>query len=486
MDTISEMLGSMSKAELKEFQLFLHSGKQDKLLELLDLLNTGEKTEPENNQNAFKQLRFRLGRKLEDFISNQISESNADYVQILRLIFIAQFFFERKNETVAWKYLLKAEEEALSSEQFSLLDRIYYFQLEYAHLRPVRGNADLIEKWENNRQRSKMEDDLNAALSSIRSVIRTELAEGRKPDIEQITTQIYKRFNISHIGQSSVRYQTKLGIMLFELMEPQGQHLSCAEHLKSIFNELERSPHYEKRYPQERKDLIVRIAECLVKGFSFRECEEFLDMLDVLLPDTKANYALYLKSKFIRYICYSSTERLKEAEDILTALEKDQNRPSGKEINFYFFRVLHANWTSLHFIYKDYKQVLKHLNILLEKEKEIKTTWGTTAVVYIYFIELMARIELGENRQSKELRYLDSRLKSIERRFRDFFGDKQNKTARHFLSLIRNLIADPNYLSSKVGRAEAENYVNLPLVEIYKGDTINTRKWVKELLERGA
>lgn len=474
----------MSKSEIKDFQLFLQSGKQHKLMVLLDELCEGALTETIGNQNAQKQLRFRLGRKLEDFIGNQLSDSHADYFQLLRLIFIAQFFFERKNESVAWKYLLKAEEEAVALEQFSLLDRIYYFQLEHAHLRQARSNADLIEKWENNRHRSNMEDDLNAALSTIRSTIRIELGEGRKPDIEKITTDIYKRFNINQLGQSSINYQTKFGIMLFELMEPQGQHLSCADHLKGIFYELEKLPHYVKRYSRQRKDLLVRIAECLVKGFSFNECEEFLDALDEMLQDDKSNYALHLKSRFIRYICYSSTDRMPEAGEILSALEKDENRPVGKEINFYFFRVLHANWTSYHFILKDFKQVLKHLNILLEKEKEIKTGWGTTAVVYIYFIELMARIELGEHRQGKGINYLDSRLKSIERRFKEFFADTQNKSARHFLSLLRNLIAAPDYLQTDAGMAEAESYVNLPLVDIYKGDTINTRNWVKGLLER--
>ena len=138
----------------------------------------------------------------------------------------------------------------------------------------------------------------------------------------------------------------------------------------------------------------------------------------------------------------------------------------------------------MYFFLKDYKQAIKHLNILLEKEKEIKTGWGTTAVVYIYFIELMARIELEENKQSKGLSYLESRLKSVERRFKDFFADQQNGTARHFLRILRNIILDPGYLTTPAGRVEAENYVNLPLMDIYKGDTINTRNWVKGLLER--
>lgn len=496
MDFLQEIVDSFSSIEQKTVRKHIAENSFPAIKKLLDfhvdspevvtikdasvhLFGVADK----NALNRTHQLRFQLISDLEHFIQSSFIQQNS-LVSIENTLLTAEYFFERKQHNLGWKYLTKAEKQAQESDRYNLLDRIYYKQLEQAHLRPQASNSDLLQKWESNKKLAKLDEALNTTLSNIRSRIRVDHEAGKVVDIEAITNEIFQQQQLHEGEIQSAPFQAKLAQVLFELAELKKDYNACAEILIKNYTRLEKDKKFDKKFELEKAVYLEQISESLVKSFRFQECEHYLELLHQQLKLTKSPYVKFLKSRFILFICLVCTRKLEESGTLLRKLELEYKNPKNKEVDQYYYRCLHSNWMSYHLFKGDYKNGLQHILYNLKLEKKHMALSGVLFVILLNLNEIMIRIDLNEHLKHLSMENLNYKLRSIERRFKSILEDPRHRSLKDLIALLRQIIINPDHLKGAKGLQEFKDMSANWQSDHFKSEILPVRNWFQHKLDR--
>jgi hypothetical protein len=207
MDLLNQIIDSMKKEECRHFKLYAsrsHAGEKRKDILLFDYIKKKGQAFDEDeirvqlygpaNKNAFYRLKHRLLEELNK--SLWLQHFNQDELTFsLYLFSLAKLHFDHDRFEVSFHYLKRAEREAISSENFEILDLIYgqFIRLSYAH--PSVNPENYIQLRKQNRE--KLEalnsmDDLVAAITyRIKVSSNHNLKDHRLLDLLQKTVDEY-------------------------------------------------------------------------------------------------------------------------------------------------------------------------------------------------------------------------------------------------------------------------------------------------------
>ena len=182
MDHLVETIAILTDEERREFRAFIQrrrSKKERKDLELFDILASQDELKPREIAgklygkpmlNAYHTLRKRLVKELLDFtMLKSMDEDNTSYSTLLGMLAMARRLIDKNRADIARRYLDKAEQLALQTETFDLLDNIYNLKIRYAHELDM-DVTQIIRSAQKYREEAEVEEKVKAK-SQVRQFV---------------------------------------------------------------------------------------------------------------------------------------------------------------------------------------------------------------------------------------------------------------------------------------------------------------------------
>ena len=141
MNTLQEIILSMSKEELRFFKLYAsrtNSNKTRKDILLFDQIKKTDQFSESNfqqkhydqNKNAFYRLKNRLLEDINKSLTLQYLDEEAD-LSLMKNIILSRIFHTKGKHIIALDYLKKAEKKAAQIEAYEILNIIYFISFHH-------------------------------------------------------------------------------------------------------------------------------------------------------------------------------------------------------------------------------------------------------------------------------------------------------------------------------------------------------------------
>lgn len=463
MDLIQEMIHVFSPEEKKDFRLFLQryqKKKPDKMQELFQILaeeNFSSRTTilkkiypKDENLVAYHATRKRLIRQLSEYIFLQQKKQDSSHEgHTESLLFVAKYLFDRNAEAAGWNFLLQAEELALKSELYLLLNNIYSYQIEKSLSEFAPSLQEILDKKQHALERALEEDRANTAHQVIRHKLMEARTNGTEIKMEKMIGQVLKEYNLTGIlterprllyNLISIFRSAVLASKSFYTFEPYIIQQFLAANKKGVFNR------YNHRY---KVHLLYMITHVLYRNKKFKEAEHYLEQLYQSIHEYQnSQYPIFypryclLKSAILNY-----TGRYKEAIELLKKISGEKNFTSDKinTLNVYL------NLSTYYFQQEQYHSSITVFRNVQHSDVWLAKIMGKEWVLKKDLIECINQFELGHTD------LVEARIKSIRKNFRDLFEQPVYKRVQVFLSLVEQLNEQPQVASTKAFRDRVEN-----------------------------
>ncbi len=187
MDNLAEIIQTLTPEDHKAFGVFINrnkSKKKRKDLDLYHILQENSSLKPDiiierlypnaNNKVAYHAVRKRLLKHLMDFLVFKRLETDTTAAStIMGLLSLSRYLFEHQNSRLAWKHLHRAEELAISNEQFDLLNSVYNLMIEYANTKYADELSVTLKNGSKTRQISTKKNVSILLSASFKKIRRT-------------------------------------------------------------------------------------------------------------------------------------------------------------------------------------------------------------------------------------------------------------------------------------------------------------------------
>lgn len=455
MDLICEIIDTLSHEERKEFRSFLsryRNRKERKDEELFAALSKPGKVRREEiihklyrgaqNLNAYHATRKRLLRQLMEFI--QLKKRRGENVSegyIENLVSMSGYMFEEAKPEAAWSLLRQAEELALKSESYRILNNIYSIQVEHSqseHAPDLRQVLDNKKKY----QRLALEDDqANTAYHLIRYELNRSLSTGDSIDISKIIKTVLQEYNLTEIAAERPRVMYNIIAITRSAVLAGKEFFRFEPYIIERYKEMESKGVFNKYNHFYKLSLLYMIAHVLYRNKKFKESEEHLGIMHQnMLEYNKSHFVLF----FTRYhlllaAVYNYSGRNKQAIELL-----EKHMSSGKvrldksqELNMYL------NLSTYYFQKDEFKRSVRIFQNVQHSDKWLTKIMGFEWVLKKNIIECINQFELGNSD------LVEQRLDLIAKNFGAYFQRDQYKRVKPFLALVRKLNDDPSIASSR-------------------------------------
>ena len=476
MDTLKEIIATLSKEDKKEFRIFIkrqknrESRKDIVLFELLqkDSMNKIDilhKLYPDNNKNAYHSLRKRLIKHLTEFItlkSNHEDPTNTGAV--LNLLSLAKYLFRKKQNIAGWKYLNKAEDIAKNSNDYQLLNTIYYFQIEQSDTEYAPPLRTIIKKKKENFILAYADDRANTANYLIKFRLNEARNSGIDFDIDKIVHNVLEENKLT----DEVKVQPKLMYNILSIIRShiiaKREFIFFEKYLLKSYKILVSKKSFEQSNPIYKIHFLYMISHVFYRNGKFRDADIYLDLLyENILAYNKIYYELFYP-QYILLMCnntaYSGSPQkaIRMLEDNLTAkelkLEKVQHIFAHLNLSAYYCQV------------NNFSNAIKTLSKIQRTDNWLIKNVGPAHSLKMRILELALHFEV----ENYDL--VDSKLKSLEKAYKDFLERNIFSREKSLIKIIKKLNKNPMAMKDSEVVNEIRSYIDsqpLPLDDLQSG-----------------
>lgn len=448
MNSIYEVIDIMSNDDKKAFIAYLknknrrknvHNIDFFKLLETDDINLLKEKYKTNKSADAYHALRKRIYDSLIEFMANRTFELtvSAEH-EVLRLLVVGRAFLEHKLYKTAFKCLAKAEEKALSLEQFSLLNEIYHTQIQYAHIIGSLPLDNVIEKFKVNRQKLYDEEQLNLGYAILRKELIAIYHTGKIVDLKDLIESTVKSLNISFDEVFTFK-------SLYQILFIANEYASIHNDFSLITAFADKSlPFIQHKQKLTDKHLYYHIHILnLIANIYFRNRNFAMssNYLEQMLAQMKAQNKKYYKRFYMRWSLLSALNLHYTNNPIAakTIIQKALKQKHGDvtDINDLLlcmaaFELQQGNKTAL-----TYFRQFTHTNGWYEKRM------GMDWAIKKGLIEIIVYAEFDH----QELAL--SRLKGFKRRYKKYLVDVKEENVITYVELTERFILDTDIIKTE-------------------------------------
>lgn len=214
MDFLETVLTGMKEQEVREFRYFLNRHPQGaspepgtfrRDLALVELIRKNGENEKEHDwasqiygtkdRNAYHQLRNRLRKSLEEFLFFENSRRGNEY-EIRKYIEIARYLIQKNEWVQAMQSIEKAENLALTDNNFAELSALYNLLIQYSTRIPGISLHELMEKRKLNQVKLDQKYHYLFVVSQIRDMLETGEKLKSHIDIDYAVNRIMQQHHI--------------------------------------------------------------------------------------------------------------------------------------------------------------------------------------------------------------------------------------------------------------------------------------------------
>ncbi len=464
MDILNEIIGNLTKEEIRYFKLYasrIQKGADRKDLALFNTIRKeGESYEEEkafqmlyggSDKNPFYRLKNRLLQELTKSITIQHFDDD-DSIAILHLLALYRFYFDRNVTKAARYFLKKAENKAIVLESYELLDIIYGEYIRLSHeLVSINPESFIQKRKENHRQIMHLReiDDILAAVS-YRLKITQNFTSGDNPVISLLEKTV-NDFSLDPDLRKSSKLRFKIYHAVSQLLLQRRDYRSLEEYLLSVYREFTREKLFTRANHDTKLQLLTYLVNTLFKNNKFKQSLQYAEKLKEAMEE----YGRFLFDKYVFFYYntlgnnYSGLDQYDKAMEVL---EEFKNSDKVR-LNPFYEIFVYLNLAVYSFDQKKYHQAIKHLNKLYLLDSYKKT--DLTLRFKIAIAELIIRYEL------KDYDLLEYRIEQVRKDFREFLSMKEQQREKEFINLIRLLAVTGNIQNDKTLKARYKHFGTL-------------------------
>ena len=479
MNTLQEIILSMSKEELRFFKLYAsrtNSNKTRKDILLFDQIKKTDQFSESNfqqkhydqNKNAFYRLKNRLLEDINKSLTLQYLDEEAD-LSLMKNIILSRIFHTKGKHIIALDYLKKAEKKAAQIEAYEILNIIYFEIIKLSHDIPNIDVVNYIQKRkENNSARNKIQeiDDILAAV--MYRLKKAQNFSGKKAPIINLLEKTVADFSQDKNIISSPKLRIKMFQAVSRILIQRHDFVALEEYLNHTFSEFTRDNLFNKQTHENKLRLLTFLINALFKNGKIEESLQKTQMLFEAINE----YDGFLHDKFLFYyynslvINYSKTDKTKAIEILLKAKEEKIIKES--DYNYFF---VCSNLALLYFDKKKFKPSIKHLSRIILHKKFYD--FALSFQLKIVSAELIIRYEI------KDFDYLEQRMNQVKKEFKAILCLEEFTREQLLISIIGKLMFTNNISQNKSLKLDIDKLLNSTTSrQAEETDIINYNAWL--------
>lgn len=460
MDELREIIHTFEKEEQKDFKTFINRLKkkqQRKDLDLFELLL--EKKEykreeilqilyPEDkNLEAYHATRKRLIKQVTEFVYvKRIKEDSTSVSQILGLISLSNYLFEKKRTRTAWSYLKKAETIAINSRHFDILNNIYSYMLRNAESEYALNLNEIIRKKDTNLKKAIQEDNANTAYQVIKHQLNESLAQGTELNIDFMVKKVLMDYELTQASVENPKIIYNIIAITRQAFLSKKDFFTFEPYITTKYNELKDL--FDKQNHLLKLNMLYWIAHTLYRNRKFKEAEKYLDELhNNLLAYKKSQYHQLIDKYYLLkagVLCFSGN--IDTAIELLeTYLDEHPKLDKKQLLNTYL------NLSVYYFWKQDYNKALNVFLRINHSDQWCSKKMGKEWVMKKLMIEVLGYYEMDN------MDVADSRLRSLQRNFADLFDRKPYDRLKYYISIIKKIMDNPQVATETDFQNEIES-----------------------------
>lgn len=451
MDEIKLISGVFSDSDRKEFRQFIHRSRFREARKDLTLFNqiidekkikkrpTIESTNRVKNQNAYHSTRKRLVKHLHDFIyhKNVVGEESSEALITKNLVLIKSFFNHGLNE-LAWKYLLRTENQARKAEMNQKLVEIYDFQIvHYDQIHVAHSLDELISLRLKSSTYAQEEERLRIVGSLVKQELQKIKLQGQDLDLQKLIGDLLVRFDLDDTIFNRPRLLYEFVLLTRNVVLAEKTFYSFENFVVRSCKRLEKSKFAENN-PTEYLTILYYVCHTLYRNRKFKLALDYLDILEskteLLNKTQRTNFTIRLL--MMQAACMNFIGRLNESILLLDSVLTIEHIPLPDLLN------AKLNLAIYHFEKKDYKKANKALISIGYTDKRCEKLMGVEWILKKNLIDIFFQYELGR----PEIAY--DRLVSLQRTHHVLIQTRKYERVGIFLKLVSEIINHPEQVHS--------------------------------------
>jgi hypothetical protein len=453
MDSLTEIIKTFSEEDCKEFKAFVNRQRKishRKDYELFSTLQKNPDSKQEeiiqsvykiNNVEAYHGLRKSLTRQLTQFIMiKQLQNDQSSASAISGLLSLSRYLFENKSYKIAWKYLKKAEEQALTNELYELLQQVYNLQIAFAESPYAPELKEIIRKHRENKILAEQDERSSLAFSIIKSRLLNYRKTGKSIPFDEIIKQILDSYDLNQDFYSRPKLFYQVMTVFRSSIIARKDYYSFEPFIIGNYQKFLKKTGFKPKDNEYRASILYMIAQTLYRNKKFEESKAYSAQLkDVIeqMPQTLKNDFL-VKHSMLSAANNFFTGKIIEAIQILESiartpsLNKNLQDSLNLKLNISFYK-LYAN---------ENHDANKILLTISHTNKWCEKIMGIEWVLKKDLLEMIIQFELNNDDLAL------NKIRSIERTYNIIKDHEQYQRVLVYLQLCREIFSDPEVATS--------------------------------------
>lgn len=456
MDILGSIVACLSNKEVDELMHTLHVNKSTKCkeAELLKAIRRYPDGKPQElaariykplNLVAYRATRKRLSYKALHYIGAQrLTSENQSPDSAVGLVLAARWLIDRNQPSAALALLNRAEEEALASRRYALLENIYLIFIDHAGLLKIAA-ADVSKRWETNARAY----DTFRKIKRAEAIVHDELEEVRQghfpSEPETIVDRVLKTIHVSAEEANNPHLQLALVSIVRRAYASVKGYDVIEAFVRRTYNQLEAAGSFTATTADVQTKFLYMQAQALYRTRNFERCREVLDELRAIINrQTGKRHPFVGRTVLLEAALLSYTGDNAQAIELLTdaldgseALIDDRDR-----IN------LLLNLAVYHFNAGSFRTARMYLSKTAMSDARTDKLMGKEWRFKRGMIELIVQYELGEVELALAM------IRRLQEGFASYLAHPAYVQAGSFLSFIKLLIQRPEEVSTDAFREQ--------------------------------
>ena len=456
MDILGSIVACLSKKEVDELLHSLHVNKSTKCkeAELLKAIRQHPDGKPQElaakiykplNLVAYNATRKRLAQKSLHYIGAQrLTTEYHSPDAAVGLVLAARWLIDRNQPAAARALLNRAEEEALASRRYALLENIYLIFIDHAGLLKIAA-ADVSKRWEANARAY----DTFRKIKRAEAIVHDELEVVRQghcpPEPETIVEPVLKSIHVSAEEANNPHLQLALVSIVRRAYASVKRYDVIEAFVRRTYDQLEAAGSFTAMTADVQTKFLYMQAHARYRTRNFNGCRAVLDELRALINrQTGKRHPFVGRAVLLEAALLSYTGENARAIDLLTAAVDD---PEAL-IDDRDLLNMRLNLAVYHFNAGSFRTARMFLSQTALSDARIDKLMGKEWRFKRGMIELIVQYELGEEELALAM------IRRLQEGFATYLAHPAYVQAGSFLDFIKRLIQNPQEVSTELFREQ--------------------------------
>ena len=453
MDDLKLTIETLTEEDRRELATFIRRQKKKKSrkdLDLYRLLQQQKKYSAEElikllypdapNPVAYYALRKRLQRHLTDFILlKRMEEDITAASPITGLMSLANYLFDAGIDRLAWNHLRKAEKLAQANEQYGLLNAVYNLQIEKADSEYADPLDEIILKRNQNKLIADEDERANIASSIINLRLRAVRQQGSSMHFNKIIKEVLQTYNLSEAVSQRPSLLYKLMSIARSAILARKDFLSFEPYIINQYQEMEQRQGFKKAHQYYKLRLLYMISHVLYRNKKFEKSVAYLEQLKAGMTTEGKSHAHLFMPRYT-FLMVANLVFLNRNSEAISLMESMLNN-SKITLNTKDQLTAQLGLSFNYFTAGAYTKANRMLMSIKRSDKWCEDKMGRDWVLKKKLGELILQYELGND----DLVY--SKLRTLERTYKDLWEDPMYRNVKQFLVLIKLLMEQPDLVT---------------------------------------